>query len=49
MRTEGVRMIGVYGVSVYVTITGWINNQQVQDEILASHAMVLPSFLKVFQ
>ena len=44
MRAEVERMIAVYGISADVRITGWISSQQVRDEILASRAMVLPSF-----
>ncbi|HSI24414.1 MAG TPA: glycosyltransferase family 4 protein [Methylotenera sp.] len=44
MRAEVERMIAVYGISNQVRITGWISSQQVRDEILASSAMVLPSF-----
>ena len=44
MRPEIERMIGVYDLSENVKITGWISSKQVRDEILAAHAMVLPSF-----
>ena len=44
MRADVERMIAVYGISAHVRITGWISSQQVRDEILASSAMVLPSF-----
>ena len=44
MRSEVERMIQVYNLSAYVKITGWISSNQVREEILASHAMVLPSF-----
>ena len=44
MRTEVERMITVYAISDCVRITGWISSQQVREEILASRAMVLPSF-----
>jgi colanic acid/amylovoran biosynthesis glycosyltransferase len=44
MRAEVERMIAVYGISDCVRITGWISSQQVREEILASRAMVLPSF-----
>ena len=44
MRAEVERMIEVYGIRNQVRITGWISSQQVREEILASCAMVLPSF-----
>ena len=44
MRPEVERMVRAYGLSDNVKITGWISSKQVRDEILASHAMVLPSF-----
>jgi colanic acid/amylovoran biosynthesis glycosyltransferase len=44
MRPEIERMVRAYDLSNNVKITGWISSKQVRDEILASHAMVLPSF-----
>lgn len=44
MRPEVERAIKAYGLDVNVKITGWISSKQVRDEILASQAMVLPSF-----
>jgi glycosyltransferase involved in cell wall biosynthesis len=44
MRFEVERLISVYKLSPNVRITGWISSNQVREEILASHAMVLPSF-----
>ncbi|MEO6118555.1 MAG: glycosyltransferase [Methylotenera sp.] len=44
MRPEVERMVSAYDLGDKVKITGWISSKQVRDEILASHAMVLPSF-----
>lgn len=44
MRPEVERMIVAYNLDANVRITGWISSQQVRDEVLASRAMVLPSF-----
>jgi glycosyltransferase involved in cell wall biosynthesis len=44
MRAEVERMISLYDLSDNVRITGWINSNQVREELLASQAMVLPSF-----
>ena len=44
MRPEIERMVIAYDLSANVKITGWISSRQVRDEILASNAMVLPSF-----
>jgi colanic acid/amylovoran biosynthesis glycosyltransferase len=44
MRSEVERMIQVYDLATNVRITGWISSNQVRNEILASRAMVLPSF-----
>jgi glycosyltransferase involved in cell wall biosynthesis len=32
------------GLEAYITITGWLNGEQVREQIARSHAMVLPSF-----
>lgn len=44
MRPEVERMIAAYDLSEKVRITGWINSQQVREEILNSCGLVLPSF-----
>ena len=44
MRPEVERYIKIHHLENNVKITGWISSAQVRDEILASHAMVLPSF-----
>ncbi len=42
MRAEMERLILQYGLTSW--ITGWISSNQVREEILASHVLVLPSF-----
>lgn len=37
-------LVGRYGLQSKVRITGWISSSQVREEILASRALVLPSF-----
>lgn len=44
MRDEIERMVQRYHLAEIVRITGWISSEQVRDEILASRALVLPSF-----
>lgn len=44
MRPEIEQAIQMYGLSDYVSITGWLSGQQVKDEIIKSRALVLPSF-----
>jgi glycosyltransferase involved in cell wall biosynthesis len=44
MRAEIEKLVAHYGLSTNVRITGWISGQQVLQEIVASRAMVLPSF-----
>ena len=44
MRGEIEAKIAALGIKDSVTITGWISSSQVRDEILASRALVLPSF-----
>jgi colanic acid/amylovoran biosynthesis glycosyltransferase len=44
MRKEVESVIGRCGLSDQVSITGWMTNQQVQEQILESRAMILPSF-----
>lgn len=44
MRPQIEALISHHGLNSRVSITGWISSAQVRDEILASRAMVLPSF-----
>lgn len=44
MRAEVENMVKTYGLGANIRITGWISSKQVREEIVASHAMVLPSF-----
>jgi colanic acid/amylovoran biosynthesis glycosyltransferase len=44
MRPELERLIAQHGLQKEVRITGWIDSDQVRDEILAARALVLPSF-----
>jgi len=44
MRAEVERIIKAYGLTSNVRVTGWISSKQVREEILASQAMILPSF-----
>ena len=44
LRAELERLIGQKGLAGQVRITGWISSLRVRDEILASRALVLPSF-----
>ena len=44
MRREIESRISALNLSGCVTITGWISNAEVRDEILAAEALVLPSF-----
>jgi glycosyltransferase involved in cell wall biosynthesis len=44
MRTEIDALIRQHALESKVRITGWISSKQVREEILASRAMVLPSF-----
>ncbi len=44
MRRELEEMIARYRLQDRIRITGWINSDQVRDEILAARALVLPSF-----
>lgn len=37
-------LIAKYGLTDHIEITGWASNKDVQQQILASRAMVLPSF-----
>jgi glycosyltransferase involved in cell wall biosynthesis len=44
MRAEITQLIGQLGIQDRVRITGWVSSDQVKEEILASRALVLPSF-----
>jgi colanic acid/amylovoran biosynthesis glycosyltransferase len=44
MRPELERLIAQHGLQNEVRITGWIDSDQVRDEIVAARALVLPSF-----
>ena len=44
LRGEIEALIGRNNLTGRVVITGWLTNQQVRDQILASRALVLPSF-----
>jgi len=44
MRQDIEQLIDLYQLSKHVRITGWISGAQVLDEIVASKALVLPSF-----
>ena len=44
MRTEIESLIEHYNLTDRVSITGWLSNECVRDEIRASRALVLPSF-----
>ena len=44
MRREIENLISTYGLRSQITITGWISSDRVREEILASRALVLPSF-----
>lgn len=44
MRAEVEERIAHYGLQSQVRITGWISSEQVRQELLASRALVLPSF-----
>lgn len=44
MRRELEAAIDTYGLRGQITVTGWLSGDAVRDEILASRAMVLPSF-----
>ena len=44
LRREIEARIAQHRLNEHVRITGWISNDQVRDEILASRALVLPSF-----
>jgi glycosyltransferase involved in cell wall biosynthesis len=44
LRPELEKLIDRYGLRDRIRITGWISSSEVRDEILASRALVLPSF-----
>lgn len=44
MRPEVEALVAHHGLQSQVRITGWISSAQVREEILASRALVLPSF-----
>ena len=44
IRAEVEKLIAKYNLASHVKITGWISSSQVREEILASRALVLPSF-----
>src|SRR6202043_97405 len=44
MRGALESLIGQYGLTGQVRITGWISSEEVRDEILSARALVLPSF-----
>ena len=44
MRPEIEQLISQYGLQSRVKILGWISSEQVRQELLASRALVLPSF-----
>jgi len=44
MRPEIEALIAANNLGSHISITGWINGDQVREEMLAARAMVLPSF-----
>jgi colanic acid/amylovoran biosynthesis glycosyltransferase len=44
LRTEIEALIDQHGLGQNVRITGWISSTRVREELLASRALVLPSF-----
>jgi colanic acid/amylovoran biosynthesis glycosyltransferase len=44
MRGEIEALIAANNLGSHISITGWINGDQVREEMLAARAMVLPSF-----
>ena len=44
MRAEVESLIVKYGLQSHIKITGWISSEQVREQLLASRALVLPSF-----
>lgn len=44
MRPDLERAIAEHGLQDHVTLTGWLSEQGVQDQLDAAHALVMPSF-----
>jgi glycosyltransferase involved in cell wall biosynthesis len=44
LRSAIEAQIRTRGLGEHITITGWLNGEQVREQIARSHAMVLPSF-----
>jgi colanic acid/amylovoran biosynthesis glycosyltransferase len=44
MRPEIERLVASLGIGEHVRITGWLSGAEVREQILASRALVLPSF-----
>jgi colanic acid/amylovoran biosynthesis glycosyltransferase len=44
MRQEIERLVASLGIGEYVRITGWVSSSEVRELMLASRALVLPSF-----
>jgi colanic acid/amylovoran biosynthesis glycosyltransferase len=46
MRSEIEALIATHALTKQIRITGWINSDQVREEILAARGLVLPSFIE---
>lgn len=46
LRSEIEQSIAQFGLGKQVTVTGWINSDQVRDQILMARGLVLPSFIE---
>jgi glycosyltransferase involved in cell wall biosynthesis len=44
LRAEIEALIRHHGIGAHVRVTGWLSGEQVRDELLASRALLLPSF-----
>jgi glycosyltransferase involved in cell wall biosynthesis len=44
LRREVETLIGRHDLASHITITGWLSNSQVREQILAARAVILPSF-----
>ena len=44
LRSDIEKQIAQYGLQKHIEITGWASSDQVREQLLASRAMVLPSF-----
>jgi glycosyltransferase involved in cell wall biosynthesis len=44
LRSDVERLVQFHGLQAQVRITGWVDSDNVRDEILAARALVLPSF-----